>query len=173
MAAAADASSWAASRSADRSRARARALATGDPASRAIPSLAWSRWGQRAPLGQGGARVPHGAARPDDQAGADQGLEGVGERDHLAGAADPAPRHGRDEAVVDPVDQEPAQLRPDPGVAADEVAEPGHQQRPRLGGLQPRRPADRPAEQQVALVVPGGVRPRSTEASQPVPVVTP
>jgi hypothetical protein len=77
----------------------------------------------------------------------------VGQGDDLPGAADPAPGHGRDEAVVDPVDQERTELRPDPGVAAEQVPQPGHQHRPGLGRGQPRRPADRPAEQQVALVV--------------------
>jgi hypothetical protein len=77
----------------------------------------------------------------------------VGQGDDLPGAADPAPGHGRDEAVVDPVDQERTELRPDPGVAAEQVPQPGHQHRPGLGRGQPRRPADRPAEEEISLVV--------------------
>jgi hypothetical protein len=82
----------------------------------------------------------------------DQGLEGVGERDHLAGAADPAARDGGGEAVVEAVDQEGAERRGDPGVPGQQVGEAGGQHRPRLRLRQPRRAADRPAEQQVALV---------------------
>jgi hypothetical protein len=108
--------------------------------------------GERAPLGQRRPGVLGRPVRSQDQPGPGQGLEGVGERDHLPGGAGPAPGHGRDQAVVDPVDQEPAQLRPDPGVPAQQVAQPGHQQSPGLGRIQPRRPADRPAEQEVPLV---------------------
>jgi hypothetical protein len=105
-----------------------------------------------APGGQRGPGVPRLAVRPQHLAGPDQGLEGVRQRDHLAGAANRPARHRRGEAIVEPVAQEPAQLRADAGVAAQQVAEAGDQQRPRLRGRQPRRAADRPAEQQVALV---------------------
>jgi hypothetical protein len=136
------------------------------PGEQGDPLLGPEPVGERPALGQGSPGVPDRPVRLKDQPGPDQGLEGVGQGDHLAGAADPAPRHGRDEAVVDPVDQEPAQLRPDPGVAADQVPEPGHQQRPGLGRLQPRRPPDGPAQQQVALVLLPGRR-RQVDRGQP------
>jgi hypothetical protein len=128
-------------------------VASGAPASRAIPSLARNGCGPHPAVGQGRGRVPGPAVGREDQPVPGDGLEGVGQGDDLARAGRPAPGHGRDEAVVDPVDQEPAQLRPDPGVAAEQVGQPGHQQRPDLGRLQPRRPPDRPAQEEVALVV--------------------
>jgi hypothetical protein len=123
------------------------------PGQQGDPLLGPEPVGERPALGQGGPGVPDRPVRRQDQPGPDQGLEGVGQGDHLAGAADPGPRHRRDEAVVDPVDQEPAQLRPDPGVAADQVPEPGHEQGPHLGRLQPRWPPDGPAQEEISLMV--------------------
>jgi hypothetical protein len=88
------------------------------PGQQGDPLLGLELVGEDPPLGQGLAGVGGHAARVKDQPGPDQGRERVGQGDHLPGAAEPAPGHGRDEAVVDPVGQEPAQLGPDPGVAA-------------------------------------------------------
>jgi translation initiation factor IF-2 len=122
------------------------------PGQQGDPLLGLEPVGEDPPLGQGLGGVGGPAARLQDQPGPDQRRERVGQGDDLAGAAEPPPGHGRDEAVVDPVGQEPAQLGPDPGVAAEQVPQPGHEQGPGLGRGQPRRPGHGPAQEQVALV---------------------
>jgi hypothetical protein len=122
------------------------------PGQQGDPLLGLEPVGEDPPLGQGLGGVGGPAARLQDQPGPDQGRERVGQGDHLPGAPGPAAGHGRDEAAVDPVGQKAAQLGPDPGVAAQQVREPGHEQGPDLGRGQPRRPGHGPAQQEVALV---------------------
>ena len=173
MAAAADASSWAASRSAARSRARARALATGDPASRAIPSLAWSRWG-RAPRSARAAPAsrtapPGPMTRPAPTRVWKAWASGI------TSPAQPTPRRGtagtkpsltrstRNRHSSGPTPAWPLMRLPSRATSSARASAASSH-----GGPPTARPSSR-----LRWWSPVASRPRSTEASQPAPVVTP
>ncbi len=96
--------------------------------------------------------------RPDLPAGPEclpdpgQRPERVRQRHDLAGASDAGTRHGRHDALGKEVGKPLAELAGHAGVAGQEGAQPDRDDRPGVGGVQPRRPARRPGQQQVALV---------------------
>ena len=125
----------------------------GDPGEQRVPLPGAEAELRQAVLTQRAGGRPGTAAGAEHPADPAQRAERVRQRHDLARAPDAGTGHGRHQPRVERFGQPLAQRGGHPGVPGQERAQPDGDQRPRVGLVQPRRPAGRPGQQQVALVL--------------------